>query len=73
MASTIWLIFCSFCLREGLAGFGDGGEVVGGSAVEGAGGEDVASVVETGVEKGVEPSHLLSVPAIDRCYRDEIE
>jgi len=40
--------------REGLAGFGGGGELVGGSAVEGAGGEDVASVVETGVGKQLE-------------------
>jgi len=36
MASTIWLIFCAVSVweREGLAGFGDGGEVVGVSAVE---------------------------------------
>jgi len=46
MASTIWLIFCAVSVeREGLASFGGGGELVGGSAVEGAGGEDVASVV----------------------------
>jgi len=54
MASTIWLIFCAVSVgeREGLASFGGGGELVGGSAVE-AGGEDVASVVGTGVGKAV--------------------
>jgi len=48
MASTIWLIFCAVSVweREGFAT--GGGELVGGSAV-GGGGEDVASVVETGV------------------------
>ena len=54
MASTIWLIFCAVSVeeREGLASFGDGGELVGGSAV-GGGGEDVVSVVETGVGEAV--------------------
>ena len=49
----IWLIFCAVSVweREGLAGFGGGGELVGGSAV-GGGEEDVASVVETGVGVG---------------------
>jgi len=47
--------------REGLAGFGGGGELVGGSAVEGAGGEDVASVV--GWVGAV--THLLSQQLID--------
>jgi len=37
-----------FGSEKGLAGFGGGGELVGGSAV-GGGGEDVAGVVETGV------------------------
>ena len=51
----IWLIFCAVSVgeREGLAGFGAGKELLGGSAVEGAGGEDVASVVETGVGEAV--------------------
>jgi len=72
-ASTIWLIFCAVSAgeREGLASFGGGGELVGGSAAEGAGGEDVASVVGTWSREGSwsrEQSHLLSVPAIDRCH-----
>ena len=51
----IWLIFCAVSVgeREGLADFGDGKEVVGVSAVEGAVEEDVASVVETGVGEAV--------------------
>ena len=55
MASTIWLIFCAVSVweREGLAGFGDSDNVVGVSVVGGAGGEDVASVLETGVGEAV--------------------
>lgn len=62
MASTIWLIFCAVSVweREGLAGFGGGEEVVEVLAVEGAGGEDVASVVETGVGEAVEVGAVAS-------------
>jgi len=52
MASTIWLIFCAVSVgeREGLASFGGGGNV---EVQQLEGGEDVASVVGTGVGKAV--------------------